>query len=141
MKRIVIAEDNKFCRQSLKRLLVDFEIVCEAETGNEVLPLIQKTIPDLLILDLSLPSKSGISIVRDLKESYPNLKILILSIHDSELFIKEAIHAGADGYCLKDEGRKNILTAIETILEGQDYLSPSLRNSKPSESPSRRSVA
>ena len=74
MKRIVIAEDNKFCRQSLKRLLVDFEIVCEAETGNEVLPLIQKTIPDLLILDLSLPSKSGISIVRDLKESYPNLK-------------------------------------------------------------------
>lgn len=128
MKKIVIVDDNELYRQSLKRLLVDFEIVGEAENGDEVFPLIQKTNPDLLILDLSIPKISGIHIAQKLNESHPNLKILILSIHDSEEHIQAAIHAGVHGYCLKNENRANILLAIKEVLNGMNYFSPEIMN-------------
>ena len=125
-KKIVIVDDNELYRQSLKRLLVDFDIIGEAENGAEVLPLIQTTNPDLLILDLSIPRISGILIARHLKESYPHLRILVLSIHDSEEHVQAAMKAGVNGYCLKDENRKNILLAINEILNGAYYFSSSV---------------
>ena len=128
MKKIVFVDDNELYRQSLKRLLAEFDIVGEAEKGDEVLPLIQATNPDLLILDLSIPQISGILIARRLKESHPHLKILILSIHDSEEFIQAAIQAGVNGYCLKDENRADILFAINAVLSGVDYFSPTVMN-------------
>ena len=128
MKKIVIVDHNAFYRQSLKRLLNDFEIVGEAENGDEVFPLIQKTNPDLLILDLSLPKISGIPIAQKLNASHPNLKILILSIHNSEEHVQDAIQAGVTGYCLKDEKRENILLAINEILNGENYFSPAVMN-------------
>jgi DNA-binding NarL/FixJ family response regulator len=127
-KKIVIVDDNELYRQSLKRLLVDFDIIGEAENGAEVLPLIQTTNPDLLILDLSIPRISGILIARHLKESYPHLRILVLSIHDSEEHIQGAIHAGVNGYCLKDEKRTDILFAVNTVLNGVYYFSPMIMN-------------
>lgn len=126
MKKIVIVEDNKLYQQALKNILIGFEVVGEVERGDEVFPLVKKTNPDLLILDLSLPKKSGTAIVQKLKESFPNLKILVLTIFDSEDYIQAAIRAGVNGYCLKDESRKNILLAMEHVLKGGFYFSPQL---------------
>jgi len=128
MKKIVIVDENELYRQALKRLLVDFDIIGEAENGDEVIPLIQMTNPDLLILELSIPRISGIIIARHLKESYPHLRILVLSIHDSEEHIQAAIHAGVNGYCLKDEKRADILFAVNTVLNGVNYFSPMIMN-------------
>jgi len=128
MKRIVIVEDNDLYRESLKGLLLDFAIVGEAKNGNEVVPLVQTTNPDLIILDLSLPSASGIAVARQIRESFPNLKVLILTIHESEEYIQSTLQAGVDGYCLKDESREGILMAVKTVLDGKFYLSPTLVN-------------
>ena len=130
MKRIVIAEDNRLIREGLKAALSGYETVGEAEDGQAAIDLVQLTNPDLLILDLSMPKTSGFQVVETLKERFRNLKILVLSIHQSDEIFKKALEAEVDGYCLKDEGREKIKSAIESVLEGGTYLSPEITHIK-----------
>jgi DNA-binding NarL/FixJ family response regulator len=128
VKRIVIAEDNRLFREGLKAALSGYEIVGEADDGQAAIELVQLKNPDLLILDLSMPKTSGFQVVETLKEQFRILKILVLSIHQSDAVLKKAIKAGVDGYCLKDEGREKIKSAIECVLEGGTYFSPGITN-------------
>ena len=118
LTKIVIAEDNALYRSSLARLLEDFQIVGEAKDGEQAIDVVHSTRPDLLILDLSLPKLSGIQVARELRPHYPSLKILVLTIYESESYFDFAIQAGVNGYCLKDVSRGKILNVINRILNG-----------------------
>lgn len=126
---IVIAEDHKILREGLKALVEtgdDLEVVAEAGDGLEAIRAVEKHHPDLLLLDLSMPRMSGISVIRDIKSRFPETKILALTIHDTEEYILESFHSGLDGYCLKDASYNELLMAINHVLEGRTYLSPGI---------------
>jgi len=128
-KKIVIAEDQKILREGLKSLLTstdDFEVVAEAEDGLNALRFVEKYKPDLLLLDLSMPRMSGMSVIRDTKIQVPGTKILILTVHESEEYILEVFNSGADGYCLKDASRSELIMAIKRVLSGNRYISPGI---------------
>jgi DNA-binding NarL/FixJ family response regulator len=108
----------------------DFKVVGEARDGASALALVQTNKPDLIILDISMPVRSGLSIIPDIKLRYDSAKILVLTIHNSADFARSAFELGANGYCLKDEGRKALFSAISTVMKGGKYVSPYLEEEK-----------
>jgi len=104
----------------------DMEVVGEAGEGVATLQMVRRALPDLLLLDISMPKLGGISVLTDLKKELPNVKILVLTIHDSDDYVLEVFKAGADGYCVKHARWEELLTAIEAVLEGQTYMSPTI---------------
>ena len=128
-KRIIIAEDHRLFREGIRALLesnADFEIVGEAENGPEAIRSARKHKADLMILDLSMPKMGGISAIKEIKRQFPEIKILVLTIHKSDQYVLETFDAGADGYCLKDAGRNELRMAVESVLAGNTYLSPGI---------------
>jgi DNA-binding NarL/FixJ family response regulator len=128
-KKIIIAEDHKLFREGLKALLADnheLEIVGEAGDGLEAISCVRKHKADLMILDLSMPKLGGISAIKEIKRQFPEIKILVLTIHQSDQYVLETFEAGADGYCLKDAGRNELRMAIDSVLAGNTYLSPGI---------------
>jgi DNA-binding NarL/FixJ family response regulator len=128
-KKIIIAEDHRLFREGIKALLersVEFQIVGEAGDGLEAIRCARKNKADLMILDLSMPKLGGISAIREIKRQFPNIKILVLTIHQSDQYVLETFEAGADGYCLKDAGRNELGVAIDSVLAGNTYLSPGI---------------
>lgn len=126
-KKIVIAEDHRLLREGLKALLNasdSIEIVAEAEDGLEAIRCVDKFRPDLILLDLAMPKVNGLSAIKEIKSRFRETKILALTIHESEDYILEALRLGANGYCLKNAGRKELLLAIDSVLAGKPYLSP-----------------
>lgn len=101
----------------------DTEIVGEAEDGLEAIHRIRKAKPDLVLLDLSMPKMGGISVMKEVKRELPETRILALTIHESDQYVLEAFEAGADGYCIKDASRKELMLAIDSVLEGKTYIS------------------
>ena len=127
--KIVIAEDHQLFREGLKAMLLsrgNLELVGEAEDSLEAIRIVQGRQPDLLLLDLSMPRLSGISVIRDIKRQFPEILILVLSIHESDQYVLEAFDAGANGYCIKDASRKELMMAIDSVLEGKTYISPGI---------------
>src|SRR3989339_1774834 len=128
-RKIVIAEDHKILREGLKSLLrttEDLEIVGEAADGLEAIQCVEEYHPDLLLLDLSMPKMNGINVMRNLQSRFPETKILVLTIYESEDYILESFRSGADGYCLKDANYSELLIAIKSVLDGNTYLSPGI---------------
>ena len=128
-KRVVIAEDHKLFREGLKSLLStrnDLDIVGEAQDGLEAILCVKRNRPDLLLLDLSMPRMSGISVMKDIKSQFPEVKILALTIHESDQYVLESFEAGADGYCIKDASRDELMVAIDSLLAGKTYISPGI---------------
>ncbi|MEE4264458.1 MAG: response regulator transcription factor [Desulfobacteraceae bacterium] len=128
-KKIIIAEDQTLIRQGLRSLLSsepELQIVAEAENGLDAIRFAGKYKPDLLLLDLAMPKLSGISALKEIKRQFPKTKILVLTFHTSEEYIREAFESGADGYCLKNDTHAELLSAINNILSGKNYLSPAI---------------
>ena len=127
--KVVIVEDHKLFREGLKSLLsdkADLEVVGEAGDGLEAIRTVKKCRPDLMLLDLSMPKMNGISVMKEIKSQFPETKIMALTIHESDQYVLEAFEAGADGYCLKDAGRNELMVAVESVLQGKRYISPSI---------------
>jgi len=103
-----------------------FEIIGEAEDGVEAVLRAQELIPDLVLMDLTLPRMSGIEAIKEIKKHLPQIKILALTVHMDEEYIVAALDAGADGYVLKDAKRAEVIAAIEAVLAGKPYLSPGI---------------
>jgi two-component system response regulator NreC len=125
--RIVIAEDHAILRDGLKVLLSsspDFEIVGEAEDGRDAIRCVEKLIPDLVLMDLSMPRMGGMDAIREVKKRYPETKIIALTVHKEEEYVLTTLQAGADGYVLKDATHAELLMAIKNVLMGKPYLSP-----------------
>jgi len=128
-QKVLIAEDHQLFREGLKALLQvnpELEVVAEAQDGLEAIRMIRKHSPDLLILDLSMPRLSGISVVNDVRNQYPDMKILVLTIHESDQYVLETFRAGANGYCIKDASRDELQMAIDSVLSGKTFISPGI---------------
>jgi DNA-binding NarL/FixJ family response regulator len=128
-KKIIIAEDQTLVRQGLRSLLEseeNVEIVAEAEDGLEAIKCVEKYSPELVLMDLAMPTINGVSALKDIKNRFPDTKILALTFHASEEYILEAFEHGADGYCLKNDSHTELLIAINSVLAGKSYISPSV---------------
>jgi DNA-binding NarL/FixJ family response regulator len=126
--RILIADDHAIVRSGLKKVLdskPDLEVVAEAEDGAEAVEKALKEDVDLAILDVSMPRMTGIQAVAELHKRKPELKTLMLSMHDSEQFLFEALKAGASGYVLKSGADTDIVDAVRSAMRGDSYLYPS----------------
>ena len=127
--RIVLADDHFLIRQGLRRILEgkgDLEVVGEAADGMELLFLLDNLKPHLVILDISMPNLQGIETARQIKMNYPEMKILILTMHAEREYLYQAISAGVEGYLLKEDAQKELVLAIEKIRAGKGFLSPIL---------------
>ncbi|NJM81015.1 MAG: response regulator transcription factor [Flavobacterium sp.] len=124
--KIVLADDHVLVRDGIKALLEDEKdvlVIDEASNGEEALEVLKNNTPDLLIVDIRMPKKNGIEVVKIVKETYKDLKALVLSMHDSEEYVVQAIEAGADGYLLKGASKEEFLKALYTIASGGKYFS------------------
>lgn len=127
--RIIIADDHLLFRQGLKHLLArkaDLQVVGECTDGLQLINLIDRLLPDIILLDLSLMNLRGIESVREIKKAYPRIKILILTTNQDKRYLEQAISAGARGYLLKEDTDMELLTAIEKVRRGRIYVSPNL---------------
>ena len=124
--RVVLADDHVFVRDGIKSLLeneANIEVVGEATDGLEALKSVEVNQPDLLILDIRMPNLTGIEVVEKLRSQNNLVKIVMLSMHESEEYVLKSIKAGADGYLLKGSSKEEFLKALNTVSEGGKYFS------------------
>jgi two-component system, NarL family, invasion response regulator UvrY len=129
MTRILIADDHEIVREGLKRILQpdhSLEIVAEAANATDLLGKIKKAQPDIIILDINMPGRSGLDVIRELKTIYPQIPVLILTVSPEELFAIRALRSGASGYITKLSSSAELVNAIKRVAEGGKYLSPAL---------------
>ena len=127
--RVLIADDHAIVRAGLRALLkgeVGLELVGEASGGEEAIRLVESLHPDILILDMSMPDLDGIQVTRRIQTTAPEVRILILTIHEDEALLREAIRAGAAGYILKHAAEEELISAINMVQVGDIYVHPKL---------------
>jgi two-component system, NarL family, nitrate/nitrite response regulator NarL len=124
--QVVLADDHVFVRVGIKSLLEDelnIEVVGEAIDGLEALKIVDELQPDLLVLDIRMPNMTGIEVVEKLRSDNNTVKIIMLSMHETEDYVLKSVKAGADGYLLKGSSKEEFLKAIHTVSEGGKYFS------------------
>jgi len=128
MIKILIGDDHAIVRRGLKQIVEESHdmIVDEAKNGQEVLEKTRKNRYDILVLDISLPDKSGLDVLKHLKNTKPDLPILVLSIHPEEQYAVRVLRAGASGYLSKDSAPDELAAAIRRVSQGRKYVSASL---------------
>ena len=127
--RIVLADDHILLRQGIKQIIeasADMKVVGEAGDGLDLLELLKKITPDMVILDISMPNLRGVEATREIKMIYPEIKILILSMHKKKEYLYHVFSAGANGYLLKEDTDTELFSAIKTVREDVIYVSPLL---------------
>jgi DNA-binding NarL/FixJ family response regulator len=126
MIRIVLADDHTIVREGLKQLLAaagDLEVVGEAEDGFAVIERVRALDFDLLLLDMSMPGKSGIELIKQVKAEKPKLRVLVLSMHEEHQYAVRAIRAGASGYLTKESASGQLVEAIRKVASGGAFIS------------------
>lgn len=129
MISILIADDHTIMREGLKRILEgqdDFEVVGEATNGIEAMDWVRKGGFEVLLLDLSMPGKSGVDLIKQIKIESPKLPILVLTMHEEEQYAVRTIRAGASGYLTKESAATLLVEAIRRVAAGRLYISPSV---------------
>lgn len=125
--RIVLADDHVIFRQGIKRLIdskPDLEVIGEASNGLELVNLLQRGLEaDMVILDISMPNLRGIEAAHEIRGIYPNIKILLLTMHKSKEYLYHSISVGVQGYLLKEDSEVELFSAIETLRKGDMYVS------------------
>lgn len=127
--RILLADDHKITREGLRSLLEkepDMEVVAEAEEGRTTVSLVRKLLPDVVIMDVSMPDLNGMEAARQITGEFSDVKIIALSMHSDTLFVTEMLKSGASGYLLKDCAFEELSRAIRVVVSDQKYLSPSI---------------
>ena len=126
--RIVLADDHVLVRQGLKSLLEreHFQVVAEASDGQDAVKLVETHQPDIAIMDISMPTLNGIDAARGLARSAPKTKTILLTQHEEEQYIHEALEAGVKGYVLKNQVANDLIQAIRQVGRGEFYLSPGI---------------
>jgi DNA-binding NarL/FixJ family response regulator len=125
-KRILIVDDHPMMREGLAQLIEhepDLETASQADSAAQALQAIAASLPDLLLLDISLPDKNGIEVIKDVHTLHPTLPILVVSMHDESLFAERVLRAGGRGYIMKQEGGKKLMLAVRQVLDGRIYVS------------------
>ena len=128
--KLVIADDHSMIREGLKQLLElegQFKVIAEASDGVECLEILSKEAPDVLLLDINMPNKNGLDVLKELNQSgNRKVKVLVLTVHNEVDYLIKAVELGVDGYVLKDSESSELKKAIMTILNGETYIQPDL---------------
>ncbi len=131
MKRIIIVDDHPIVREGFAKLInseKNFEVVGKAEDASEALEIIQKLKPDVAMVDLSLKNSNGIELIKDLQALCPEVKVLVVSLHDEEIYAERVLRAGARGFIMKAEAVDDIITAVGKVAGGEIYLSSKMQS-------------
>ncbi|HEX9656904.1 MAG TPA: response regulator transcription factor [Bacteroidota bacterium] len=127
--RVFVADDHNIVRRgliSLLSLLEDVEVVGEAEDGRTAVEQVLKIVPDLVLMDVSMPNLNGMEATRRIKNRMPEIRVLVLSAHDNEAYVLESLRSGANGYILKNTSADDLHAAIRVVNSGQAYFSPGI---------------
>ncbi|MCF6409901.1 response regulator [Pseudalkalibacillus salsuginis] len=129
MINVMLVDDHAVLRDGLKNIFEmeeDIQVVGEAVNGNNALEILKGLKPDVVLLDINLPDKNGVELTAIIKRDYPDVKILILTMHSMDEYFMAAIREGADGYLLKDAPSVQVVEAIRTVAKGESVIDPSL---------------
>ena len=127
--KIMIADDHSMIREGLKNLLEldgDIQVIAEAVDGEDCLNKLQVVKPDVLLLDINMPKKNGLEVLKSLKSKKSKLKVLVLTVHNEIEYLMKAVDIGVNGYVVKDSESAELKKAIFTVAEGESYIQPSL---------------
>ncbi len=125
-KQILIVDDHPMMREGLAQLIdhePDLSVAAQASTAAQALEAVAQRRPDLALVDISLPDKNGLELIKDLQALCPELPTLVVSMHDESLYAERVLRAGGRGYIMKQEGGKKLMTAIRHVLDGRIYVS------------------
>lgn len=125
-RRVLVVDDHPIMRQGLSLLIEnepDLTVAAEARTAEEAVAEVAREKPDLALIDITLPGRSGLELIKDLQAMEPDLPTLVLSMHDETLYAERVLRAGARGYVMKQEGGKKLIEAIRRVLDGQISVS------------------
>lgn len=128
---IILADDHVMFRKGVKRILEEtpgLEVVGEANDGLELLSLLKAQAPELVLMDISMPHLRGLEATREIKKLYPQVKVILLTMHRTKEFLQQALEAGAEGFLLKEDADFELLRAIQTVRRGKMFISPLLSN-------------
>lgn len=129
MIKIALVDDHRIVREGLKKILAlenDMQVVGEAGSAEEAFDLVADSMPEILLLDISLPGRSGLDIIRDMKNLHPKLGILVLTMHPEEMLAVRSLKAGASGYLNKDSASEELVSAVRRIYGGGRYITASV---------------
>jgi two-component system, NarL family, response regulator NreC len=127
--RIVLADDHTLVRHGLRKVLQDqsdWEVVGEADDGREAVRLVQELKPDVAILDIAMPRLNGIEATRQIARRFPNVQVLVLSMHADEPYVTQVLRAGATGYLLKDSADTDLIRAVAAVSQKKSFFSPAV---------------
>jgi DNA-binding NarL/FixJ family response regulator len=127
--RVILADDHKILCEGLRLILSrqpDIEVVAEANTGREVLELVRKQEPDVVVMDIAMPDMNGIEATRQLVKDYPKIKVIGLSLYADRSYVLGMLEAGASAYILKANAAEDLIRAIESAMNGRKYLCPEI---------------
>ena len=127
--RILVADDHTLIRQGIVALLnaqQDMEVVGEAEEGQEAVQEASKVLPDIVLMDIGMPGVNGLDATKEIKKRFSEVQVLMLTMHDREDYLVQALRAGASGYVLKGAGIHDLLSAIRIVHKGEAYCSPGI---------------
>ena len=127
--RILLADDHTILRRGLRLLLEresDFGVVAEASNGREAVDAVGRVTPDVVIMDIAMPSMNGIEATKRISQEFPRTAVIILSVHSDEAYILRALKAGARGYLLKDSAENDLIQAVRVVAAGKAYFSPAV---------------
>ncbi len=130
--KVLIVDDHKLIRSGIRLLLEqepDFTVVGDTGDGHAAIAMLDSTEPDILLLDISMPSMNGLEVASEVKKKYPNCKMVMLTMHESEEYFFRSLTAGASGYVVKGADPQELLTALRSVHAGGIYLDPSLTKS------------
>jgi DNA-binding NarL/FixJ family response regulator len=127
--RIMLADDHVMVRDGIKRIIQEdarLSVIEETGDGVELMRLLEATTPDMVVLDISMPGLRGLEAIKFIKELYPHVKILVLTMHKTKEYLYLAMNGGADGYILKEDANEVLHNAIKTIRHGKTFISPTM---------------
>lgn len=126
--RVLLVDDHPMVCAGMRGVLTPaFEVVGMVHDGRDVAPAVQRLHPDIVLLDLGLPGKSGVEVLRELRELHPALMIVVVSMHAERVFAEESLRVGANGYLVKSAEPRELHEALGTVLKGERYVTPLLR--------------
>jgi DNA-binding NarL/FixJ family response regulator len=143
-RRVFIVDDHPLVREGLANLInqqSDLTVCGEAEDSAGAIVEIESARPDVALIDISLKNESGLELVKTLQTRFPQVALIVLSMHDEALYAERALHAGARGYVMKRETTKNVLTAIRRVVEGDIYVGDRVVNAMAKRMSSRKTAA
>jgi two-component system response regulator NreC len=127
--RVLLADDHRILREGIRALIEDQEdmvVVGESEDGLATVKKVAELLPDVVVMDIAMPLLNGLEATRQIHRDYPQVKVLILTMHENEEYIRQVLAAGALGYVLKDAAARDLLGAIRTVNQGEAVLSPAI---------------